>query len=133
MKEKLFCSSRRGDLTRILISQFHDDEEIKIDFVVNQHRGDLNDLKLLMRDLQVCEIAQEVIRGLWIAQPETRKNYEVSVQHLLDYYEKEQFLKMTEISLDEELSISNLCQENSKQELADTLLKYLIKERKNPI
>ena len=132
MKEKLFCSSRRGDLTRILISQLFDDEEIKIEFVVNQHRGELNDLKLLMRDLQVCEIAQEVIRGLWIAKPELRTDFEASVKHLLDYYEKEQFLKMTEIDLDESLSIATLCQENSKEELADTLLKYLIKS-KGPI
>ncbi|MCO4782984.1 MAG: hypothetical protein KC646_11730 [Candidatus Cloacimonetes bacterium] len=132
MKERLFCASRRGDLTRILISQFIDEDPIKIEFVVNQHRGELNDLKLLMRDLQVCEIAQEVIRGLWISQPETRTDFDASVNHLLAYYEKEQFLKMVEVPLDESLSVSLLCQENTKEELADTLLKYLIKS-KSPI
>lgn len=124
MKERLFSISRRGDLVRLWLTQL-DMDEIRIQFGVNQHVGELQDLRLLVRDLQIAETCHEVLRAYWLCNSEARTDMESSIEHLREYMSKEQFINIQEIDLCESLSVGQLARENSSEELAQMLISFI--------
>jgi hypothetical protein len=122
LKEVLLGISRHGDRVRIHLYQEAAEEQVEFVISINQHRGHLQDLRLLSRDLQLAEIAHEVLHSHWARDPKLRFDPNASGQLLQEYFKSEQYYELTVVDLDAEFNVNTLCQENSKGELAELLI-----------
>jgi len=122
VNEKLLGLSRHGDRVRVHLYQEEPEDMVEFIVSVNQHRGHLQDLRLLSRDLQLAEVAHEVLRSHWMRDTKLRYDPTGSAELLQEYFRNEQYYELSVIDLNAEFNIATLCHENSKEELAEMVM-----------